>query len=110
MSPVNLDRYAKTEKQRQYTHGPPKGAADYETWDEIQVGKEYTSPIKYNVKVEDIKVFAEGVLTPNPCSTMKRRQGPDPLADCGPPGLPGPGRLLVPGRGTGQLDKHSRCA
>lgn len=68
MSPVNLDRFLKTEKQKAFGYDFTQNVEDYEAWDEVKFeeGVEYDAENTFEIKAEDMKAYAEGVMDPNP--------------------------------------------
>jgi len=63
-----MAKYQKTEKQKIFGADflVQNDIEDYEFWDEIEIGKESESPLKFEVKAEDMKAYAEGVPDTNP--------------------------------------------
>lgn len=63
-----MAKYQKTEKQGIFSADFLERTQidDYEFWDEIEIGKETEVPIKFEVKAEDLKAYAEGVPDANP--------------------------------------------
>jgi acyl dehydratase len=68
MSRVNFERFFKTEKQKQFSTDFFRDAEEYEVWDEIDFEFEEEIPGEqtFQIKAEDMKAYAEGVLDNNP--------------------------------------------
>ena len=62
----HLDRFLSTEKQKDFERNFFVDADSYEVWDEVEIGKEYESEKKFDVKAEDIKAFSEAIMDTNP--------------------------------------------
>jgi acyl dehydratase len=62
-----MAKYHSTEKHKEFGHNFLKAedAEAYEFWDQIEIGKETESPIKFEVKAEDNIAYAEGVPDDN---------------------------------------------
>jgi acyl dehydratase len=81
-----MAKYHKTQKQKQFGSDFLKAeeVKDYEFWDEIEIGKESTLPIKFEVKAEDMMAYAEGVPDDNPLfydEAYAKKCGHDGLVD-----------------------------
>ena len=63
---VNMDQYLVTGKQKEFPYDFIAGADTYEVWDEIEIGREYVAPVKYEVKAEDIINYSQSVNDENP--------------------------------------------
>jgi len=61
-----MRKYVRTEKQKAFEIDFLKGAENYETWDEVEMGKHYVAENTFEVKAEDMKFYAEAVLDNNP--------------------------------------------
>ena len=63
-----MGKYQKTEKQKIFGADflVRSEIEDYEFWDEVEIGKESEPPLKFEVKAEDMKAYAEGVPDANP--------------------------------------------
>jgi acyl dehydratase len=68
MSRADLERFFETEKQRQFDTDFFKDAEYYEAWDEIDFEAEGEIPGEqtFEIKAEDMKFYAAGVLDDNP--------------------------------------------
>lgn len=58
--------HIRTEKQRGFNTDFLKDAAGYETWDGVKISETYDSEQTFEVKLEDILSYSQGVLDPNP--------------------------------------------
>ena len=76
---VNLDKYLVTEKQKKFPYDFIVGADSYEVWDEIEIGKEYTAPIKYEVKAEDIINCSQSANDDNPALSNQEKAKETPF-------------------------------
>ncbi len=76
---VNMDKYLVTEKQKKFPYDFIAGADSYEVWDEIEIGKEYTAPIKYEVKAEDIINYSQSVNDDNPALSNQEKAKETPF-------------------------------
>ena len=63
---AHLAKYFTAEKQRNFETNFFLDADKYEVWDEIEIGREYTSPRKFEVLKEDIVAFSQAIMDPNP--------------------------------------------
>jgi 3-hydroxybutyryl-CoA dehydratase len=61
-----IEKFLLTEKQKSFEFDFFKDEDKYETWDRIKVGEEFELPKKFEVKLEDIVNFAEGIMDTNP--------------------------------------------
>jgi len=68
MSRVNFERFFETEKQRQFSTDFFADAEDYETWEVIDFDSKEEIPGEqtFEIKAEDMKYYASGVLDDNP--------------------------------------------
>lgn len=68
MSRADLERFFETEKQKQFDTDFFKDAEYYEAWDEIDFEAEEEIPGEqtFEIKAEDMKFYAAGVLDDNP--------------------------------------------
>ena len=68
MSRADLERFFETEKQRQFDTDFFKDAEHYEAWDEIDFESKEEIPGEqtFEIKAEDMKFYAAGVLDHNP--------------------------------------------
>lgn len=68
MSRQNLERFFRTEKQRQFDTDFFKEAENYEAWDEIdfESPEEIPGEQTFRITAEDMKYYAEAVLDDNP--------------------------------------------
>lgn len=66
---VNLDRYLKTEKQKQFGYDYITDAEVYEPWDKVKFGEEWDGEAVYEIKAEDMISYAEGIPDLNPLFT-----------------------------------------
>lgn len=75
---INMEKFLITEKQKEFPWDFVAGADTYEVWDEIEIGREYVAPIKYEVTAEDIINYSNSVLDNNPlmCDEKKAKDGP----------------------------------
>lgn len=71
MSRANFERFFETEKQRIFGTDFFTDAEDYETWDEIDFESpdEIPGEQTFEIKAEDMKYYAAGVLDDNPLMT-----------------------------------------
>jgi acyl dehydratase len=76
---VNLDRYLVTEKQKQFPYDFIADADTYEVWDEIEIGKKYVAPIKYEVKAEDIINYSQSVNDGDPTVSNEEKARATPF-------------------------------
>jgi acyl dehydratase len=68
MSRADLERFFETEKQKQFDTDFFKDAEYYEAWDEIDFEAEEEIPGEqtFEIKAEDMKFYAAGILDDNP--------------------------------------------
>lgn len=58
-----------TAKQKSFGYDFAKDIEDYEVWDEIEIGAEYTAAQTFEVELEDLLAYARGVEDENPLFT-----------------------------------------
>ncbi|MBU2551300.1 MAG: MaoC family dehydratase N-terminal domain-containing protein [Proteobacteria bacterium] len=63
---VHIEDFIKTEKQKAFDHDFFKGAESYEKWEDVDMDAMYDGRKTFEVKVEDIRAFSEGILDDNP--------------------------------------------
>jgi len=66
MSMKSLERYQKTQKQREFEYDFRQGTEQYEAWDEVKFGEEFDGQQVFEIKAEDMKSYAECISDPNP--------------------------------------------
>jgi acyl dehydratase len=76
---VNMEQYLVTSKQKEFPYDFIAGADTYEVWDEIEIGREYIAPVKYEVKVEDIINYSQCVNDENPAVSDEKKAGETPF-------------------------------
>jgi acyl dehydratase len=71
MTSANLKRFFETKKQREFGTDFFKDAEDYEVWEEIdfETQGEIPGERSFEIKAEDMKYYAAGVLDDNPLFT-----------------------------------------
>lgn len=66
MAEDSLERLFRTSKQREFGWDFLKGTEQLECWDELVVGEQYESERTFEVTRDDMLMFAEASLDPNP--------------------------------------------
>jgi 3-hydroxybutyryl-CoA dehydratase len=63
---IRVEDFLKTKKQKAFEHDFFKNAKNYANWDTVDLEKEGESEKVFEVEVEDIQNFSEGILDANP--------------------------------------------
>ncbi len=66
MPSINLDHLLRTKKQKAFAYDFLDNVDKIEFWDEITIGEEYDSERTFEVTKEDMVMFADAALDPNP--------------------------------------------